>query len=97
LWIRIEGRLKLPDGRILAYAQYGDPEGRPVLFLHGVPGSRLWLDEDVTRSLKVRLVTVDRPGDGRFDLHRGGSLLTWAEDVEALADELGQERFGVVA
>ena len=56
----------------------------------------MWLDEDVTRSLKVRLATVDRPGYGRSDLHRGGSLLSWAEDVEALADELDLERFGVV-
>jgi pimeloyl-ACP methyl ester carboxylesterase len=47
--------------------------------------------------LRVRLITVDRPGYGRSDLNRGGSLLSWAEDVGGLADELSLERFGVVA
>jgi pimeloyl-ACP methyl ester carboxylesterase len=95
--IRSGHDLRLPDGRALAFAEWGDPDGRPLLFLHGVPGSRMWIDEDVTRSQHVRLVTVDRPGYGRSDLHRGGSLLSWAEDVEALADHLGLERFSAVA
>jgi pimeloyl-ACP methyl ester carboxylesterase len=95
--IRSEGELKLSDGRTLAYAEWGDLEGRPLLFLHGVPGSRMWIDEDVTRSLHVRLITVDRPGYGRSDLHRGGSLLSWAEDTGALADHLHLPRLAVVA
>jgi pimeloyl-ACP methyl ester carboxylesterase len=57
----------------------------------------MWIDEDVSRSQHVRLLTVDRPGYGRSDLHRGGTLLSWAEDVEVLADHLGVERFSVVA
>jgi pimeloyl-ACP methyl ester carboxylesterase len=57
----------------------------------------MWIEEDVTRSLHVRLLTTDRPGYGRSDLHRGGSLLSWAEDVEALADHLGVDRLAVVA
>jgi pimeloyl-ACP methyl ester carboxylesterase len=47
--------------------------------------------------MKVRLITADRPGYGRSDLNRGGSLLSWAGDVEALADEMALERFGIVA
>ena len=31
----------LKDGRQLGYAEYGDPEGKPILFFHGFPGSRL--------------------------------------------------------
>ncbi|MCG8123605.1 MAG: alpha/beta hydrolase, partial [Candidatus Thiodiazotropha taylori] len=31
----------LPDGRRLAYAEYGDPTGTPTLYFHGFPGSRL--------------------------------------------------------
>ena len=33
--------LTLPDGRRLACAEFGDPNGVPVLALHGTPGSRL--------------------------------------------------------
>jgi hypothetical protein len=27
-----------PDGRTLAFAAWGDPEGFPILALHGTPG-----------------------------------------------------------
>ena len=30
-----------PDGRVVAYASWGDPGGRPLLLVHGTPGSRL--------------------------------------------------------
>ena len=33
---------RLPDGRKLAYAEYGDAHGTPVLLVHGNPGSRLF-------------------------------------------------------
>jgi hypothetical protein len=33
--------VRLPDGRGLAYAEYGDPKGHPTLYFHGLPGSRL--------------------------------------------------------
>ena len=29
--------LWLPDGRKLCYAEYGDPDGKPVVLLHGNP------------------------------------------------------------
>ncbi len=35
---RIDDRVALPDDRLLAYAEFGDPDGRPVLFFHGTPG-----------------------------------------------------------
>src|SRR3954447_21911735 len=36
-----EGSVALPDGRTMAYAEWGDPGGRPVLGCHGSPSSRL--------------------------------------------------------
>ena len=43
------------DGRQLAYAQWGDPDGFPVLHLHGTPGCRLerWPDEELYRRLSL--------------------------------------------
>ena len=35
--------LSLPDGRRLGYAEYGDPNGKPVMLFHGNPNSRLLL------------------------------------------------------
>jgi hypothetical protein len=41
-----EGTLVLGDGRRLGYASYGRPDGEPVLFFHGHPGSRLVAPEE---------------------------------------------------
>jgi len=89
--------LETPDGRTLAYATWGDPDGFPILSLHGTPGCRLnrWPNEDVYISAGAYLVTHDRAGYGRSDRHHGRNVADEAADVEALADELGFDRFGV--
>lgn len=89
--------LRLRDGRRLAYAEWGDPNGAPLLFFHAVPGSRLWFDEPATAARGVRLVTTDRPGYGKSDLKEGASLLSWVEDIEQLLSHLEIDRFAVVA
>lgn len=89
--------IELPHGRRLAVAQYGDPRGRPVLFLHGFTASRLTRhpDDALTASLGVRLITVDRPGCGASDYQPGRTLLDFAGDALALADHLALDRFAV--
>lgn len=90
--------VETPDGRTLAYAEYGDPEGDPVLCFHGAPGSRtLWRAFDPpAREAGVRVVAPDRPGFGHSEFQPGRSIRDWAGDVEFLADHLGLDRFGVV-
>ena len=90
--------LRLPDGRRLAYAEFGDPAGAPLVFLHGWGDSRLTRhpDDAATAALGVRLITVDRPGAGLSDIHAGRTLMDWPRDVAALADSLGIERFPVL-
>jgi pimeloyl-ACP methyl ester carboxylesterase len=85
------------DGRVVAYALWGDPDGFPVLALHGTPGCRLerWPDEDLYRRLGVLLVTHDRAGYGRSTRRPGRRIADEADDVVALADHLGLQRFGV--
>jgi pimeloyl-ACP methyl ester carboxylesterase len=88
---------QLSDGRQLAYACWGDPDGFPVLALHGTPGCRLerWPDDELYRRLGVCLITHDRPGYGQSTRRRGRRIADEAGDVEALADELGLEQFAV--
>jgi pimeloyl-ACP methyl ester carboxylesterase len=95
---RVDDRIVLPDGRWLAYAEFGDPDGRPVLFFHGTPGYRLnpWATDAELRSAGVRLIAPDRPGVGRSSPQSGRRLLDWPDDVRHLADALGLERFAVV-
>ncbi len=95
-----EGTLRqvtLRDGRKLAYAEYGDPQGVPAFFFHGLPSCRLMHpDAEASRVLGVRLLTADRPGFGRSDPKPGRTLLDWADDVSDLADSLGLQRFALV-
>ena len=90
-------RVTLRDGRELAYAEYGDSQGVPVFFFHGLPSCRLMHpDAETTRALGVRLLTADRPGFGRSDPKPRRTLLDWAGDVSDLADSLELHRFAVV-
>jgi pimeloyl-ACP methyl ester carboxylesterase len=88
----------LPDGRALAFAEWGAPAGYPIFLFHGTPGSRLTRppDEAPVRARGVRLITVDRPGYGRSDAQPGRQLLAWPADVAALADVLNLATWAVV-
>ena len=90
-------RVVLPDGRRLAYAEYGDPAGIPVIHFHGSGGSRLeWPgDQAALEGIGVRFISVDRPGHGCSDPQPNRTLPDWPRDVEALADHLRLERFHV--
>jgi pimeloyl-ACP methyl ester carboxylesterase len=86
------------DGRALTYAQHGDLEGRPVVVMHGTPGSRIGPIPRASRLYLqgVRLIAYDRPGYGGSDRLAGRDVTHAAADVADLADELGIERFAVV-
>lgn len=88
----------LRDGRTLAYEQYGDPEGVPVLSCHGGLLCRLDVEpaDASARELGVRIVSPDRPGVGRSDRHPDTGAADFAADAEELLDALGIERLGVM-
>lgn len=91
-------RIQLADGRAMAYLQLGDPAGRPVLYCHGYPGSRLEarLAANAAGRLGLRLLAPDRPGFGASSFQKGRRLGDWAADVAELADRSMLERFDVV-
>jgi pimeloyl-ACP methyl ester carboxylesterase len=93
-----EASIELPDGRRLAYTERGPRDGRPVVFHHGTPGSRVARHPDPTlyERLGVRVVTFDRPGYGGSDRLEGRDVWSVSGDVSALAERLGFERFAVM-
>ena len=95
---RVDSSVHLPDGRCLAYAEYADADGAPVILFHGLPGSRLsWgMLPGSPFPPGLRIIAPDRPGYGGSEPKPGRTLLEWADDVRALADALELERFAVV-
>jgi len=97
--LRDDNILKLSDGRQLCYAEYGDPKGFPIIFFHGQASSRLLcgLIPGSPFLPGVRLIAPDRPGYGQTDFKKGVTTLeNWPNDVVALANALGIDKFAVL-
>jgi len=86
------------DDRRVTYTEYGDPTGRPVLFLHGTPGSRRLgrLFDAPARRDGVRILAIDRPGYGRSSPWPVRDLSTIGAVVAPVLDDAGASRVGVV-
>jgi pimeloyl-ACP methyl ester carboxylesterase len=82
----------------MGYAEFGQAGGRPLVFCHGFPSSRLagaLVDADA-RALGVRVVVPDRPGHGLSDFKRRRRVAHWVADIASLADALGLDRFAML-
>ncbi len=90
--------LELRDGRRLGWAEFGDPQGKPVFYCHGWPGSRIeaGLLHAAARRCKVRLISADRPGLGLSDFQEGRSFADWPQDVAQLGDALRLGKFALL-
>lgn len=89
--------VKTGSGRNLDSLEAGDPDGLPVFFLHGTPGSRTISEEHMSQAEKhgIRLISYSRPGYGGSTSVSGRRVIDTATDVREIADSLGIERFGV--
>jgi proline iminopeptidase len=93
------GMLEVGDGHALYYELSGNPEGRPVVFLHGGPGSgtqpaqRRFFDP-----ARYRIVLFDQRGAGRSTPSGSLEANTTAhlvQDIETLRRHLGIARWVV--
>ncbi len=91
--------LTLDCKRKVGISEYGAGEGKPVLYFHGFPGSRLEAENFDARAQDVacRLIGIDRPGMGLSEFNKEGSLLSWASDVDEITDKLGISSFSIIA
>lgn len=86
------------NGRRVAYETWGDPDGLPIVDLHGTPGGRLirYPDNDRLAETGAMVITYDRAGYGLSDRHPGRSVVDCVGDVTAIVDDLGIDRFTVM-
>jgi pimeloyl-ACP methyl ester carboxylesterase len=85
------------DGRVVAWSEFGDPIGAPVLWCHGGLSSRvdIALIDSTLLAAGVRVISPDRPGIGASERRKGRSVRDFADDAAAVADAAGVERFAV--
>jgi pimeloyl-ACP methyl ester carboxylesterase len=84
--------MRLEDGRVLAWSEWGPVHGAPVLFCTGAAlGGSIGFGASDLHDLDLRLLAIDRPGLGRSDPHPDKTLETWAGDARQLVrgEQLG--------
>lgn len=92
-----EGRLAVGDGHDIAYAQYGNPQGKPAVYLHGGPGAG---SDSIAAGLFnpdiYRIILFDQRGCGKSTPHAAlHANTTWdlVADMEKLRQHLNIERW----
>lgn len=83
----------LSNGRKLSYAEYGAPDGRPVLLLHGLVGSVISEDmEEQLASIPMRILAMARPGYGASDYFEMDCVADWPRQMAETAKCLPQAK-----
>jgi proline iminopeptidase len=93
------GHLEVSGGHRVYWEECGNPQGRPVIFVHGGPGGgihpdyRRFFDPD-----KYRIVLFDQRGCGQSTPHAGlEHNTTWdlVADMEAIREDRGIDKWQV--
>ncbi|KAK4099236.1 alpha/beta-hydrolase [Parathielavia hyrcaniae] len=99
---RLSQKIKHPQtGRVISFSEVGDPNGSAVFCCVGMGLTRYitaFYDE-LALTLKLRLITPDRPGVGDSEPYTDGTAtpLGWPDDVYAICQSLKITKFSILA
>ncbi|KAK8068798.1 hypothetical protein PG994_005414 [Apiospora phragmitis] len=99
---RLSQKIKHPQtGRVISFSEVGDSEGSAVFCCVGMGLTRYitaFYDE-LALTLKLRLITPDRPGVGDSEAYNDGTAtpLSWPDDVYAICQSLKITKFSILA
>lgn len=90
--------LKLSTGNRVVWDQYGAPEGDPVFFCHGWPGSRRQAGrlDAAAKEFNFFVIAFDRPGVALSEKIPGRTLRDWPAMLEEISSRFGFDRFRVL-
>jgi pimeloyl-ACP methyl ester carboxylesterase len=99
---RLTQRLRHPEsGRIVAFSEVGDPLGYPVICCVGMGMTRYIMAfyDELAITLRLRLITIDRPGVGESEecSDGTGTPLNWPDDVLLVCNALSISKFSLLA
>ncbi|CAI4211944.1 unnamed protein product [Parascedosporium putredinis] len=99
---RLSQKIRHPQtGRVISFSEVGDSEGSAVFCCVGMGLTRYitaFYDE-LALTLKLRLITPDRPGVGDSEAYADGTAtpLSWPDDVYAICQALKINKFSILA
>ncbi|KAB2573663.1 hypothetical protein DBV05_g7652 [Lasiodiplodia theobromae] len=97
---RLTQKVREPNtGRTICFSEVGDPNGFAIFVCVGMGLTRYvtaFYDELAT-SLKLRLITPDRPGVGESQSDPHGTPLSWPDDVLCICQALKITKFSIMA
>jgi pimeloyl-ACP methyl ester carboxylesterase len=96
---KLEGNIAVGGDRQLGFAEFGDPQGRAIFWLHGTPGARRQIPTEArvyAAQNHIRLIGVDRPGIGSSTPYQYDSVVNFADDLRTVADTLGIDKMAVI-
>jgi pimeloyl-ACP methyl ester carboxylesterase len=96
---KLEGNVAVGEDRQIGFAEFGDPQGRAIFWLHGTPGARRQIPMEArvfAEDNRIRLIGVDRPGIGSSTPYQYDTVAAFADDLRTIADTLGIDKMAVV-
>jgi pimeloyl-ACP methyl ester carboxylesterase len=96
---KLEGNIAVGDDRQLGFAEFGDPQGRAIFWLHGTPGARRQIPTEArvyAEENHIRLIGIDRPGIGASTPYQYDTVAAFADDLRTVADTLGIDKMAVI-
>ncbi|GAB0137762.1 hypothetical protein EsDP_00006016 [Epichloe bromicola] len=99
---RLSQKIRHPQGgRVISFSEVGDANGSAVFCCVGMGLTRYitaFYDE-LALTLKLRLITPDRPGVGDSESYADGATtpLSWPDDVYAICQALKITKFSILA
>ena len=96
---KLEGNIAVGGDRQIGFAEFGDPQGRAVFWLHGTPGARRQIPMEArvyAEKRQIRLIGIDRPGIGSSTPHQYDTVFAFADDLRTIADTLGIDQMEVI-
>ncbi|OAA53327.1 hydrolase, alpha/beta fold family protein [Cordyceps fumosorosea ARSEF 2679] len=99
---RLSQKITHPQtGRVISFSEVGDPEGSAVFCCVGMGLTRYITTfyDELALTLKLRLITPDRPGVGDSEPYSDGTTtpLSWPDDVYAICQALKITKFSILA